>query len=81
MSNLTENLRQWRDDRNITKADYLTFVGNILEELLEPIYTKDAVSKYKKEIIRQYFDSSFLDYKLLKARTVHDVKMSGLFQI
>ena len=31
---LTENLRQWRADRNITKADYLTFVENILEELM-----------------------------------------------
>ena len=27
--NLTENLREWRKERNITKADYLTFVGNI----------------------------------------------------
>ena len=40
MSNLTENLRQWRADRNITKADYLTFVENILEELMECIHSK-----------------------------------------
>ena len=72
MSNLTENLRQWRSDRNITKADYLTFVGNILEELLEPIYTKDAVNKYKKGIIIRYFDSSFIDYKILKEKDIID---------
>ena len=28
---LTENLKVWRKDRNITRADYLVFVGNILE--------------------------------------------------
>ena len=26
--NLTQNLREWRKARNITNADYLTFVGN-----------------------------------------------------
>lgn len=26
--NLTEKLRDWRKDRNITKSDYLVFVGN-----------------------------------------------------
>ena len=72
MSNLTENLRGWRKDRNITKADYLTFVGNILEELLEPIYTKDAVNEYKKGIIIRYFDSSFIDYKILKEKDIID---------
>ena len=53
--NLTENLREWRKDRNITKADYLTFVGNVLEELLEPLYTKRAVKNYKDEIFEIYF--------------------------
>lgn len=55
MSNLTENLRVWRKDRNITKADYLTFVGNVLEELLEPIYLKVAVDDIKTKIVNQYF--------------------------
>lgn len=55
MSNLTENLKQWRKARNITKADYLTFVGNILEELLEPIYEKLAVDDIKTKILNQYF--------------------------
>ena len=55
MKNLTENLKAWRKDRNITKADYLVFVGNILEELLEPIYEKVAVDDIKIKIINQYF--------------------------
>ena len=57
MSNLTENLRQWRADRNITKTDYLTFVGNILEELMEPIgYDKTDIEYAKDEILNKWFD-------------------------
>lgn len=52
---LTENLKVWRKDRNITKDDYLTFVGNVLEELLEPIYEKVAVDDIKTKIVNQYF--------------------------
>ena len=43
MSNLTENLRQWRADRNI-KADYLTFVENIWRSLWSVSF-KDMIPK------------------------------------
>ena len=56
MSNLTEDLRQWRADRNITKADYLTFVGNVLEELLEPLYTKKSIENIKDDFISTWID-------------------------
>ncbi|MGL5752282.1 MAG: hypothetical protein ACRCXT_17235 [Paraclostridium sp.] len=55
MKTLTENLKVWRKERNISKADYLVFVGNILEELLEPIYEKVAVDDIKTKILNQYF--------------------------
>ena len=55
---LTRDLRQWREDRNITKADYLVFVGNILEELMEPIWSKNAIEINKNEILENYFLSS-----------------------
>ena len=58
MKNLTENLRKWRKDRNITKANYLVFVGNILEELMEPIWSKRAIEINKNEILENYFLSS-----------------------
>lgn len=51
MSNLTEDLREWRKERNITKAGYLTFVANILEELLEPLYGKDVINDIKDEFM------------------------------
>ena len=60
MSNLTENLRQWRADRNITKADYLTFVENILEELMECIHSKDMIPKFKKQIMNEYFNEDIV---------------------
>ena len=52
MSNLTQNLREWRKKRNITKADYLTFVENVLEELLEPLYSKKSIEHIKEDFIR-----------------------------
>lgn len=56
MSNLTENLRQWRQYRNITKADYLVFVGNILEELLEPLYDKSTIEDIKDEFMTNWIN-------------------------
>ena len=61
--NLTENLKIWRKDRNITKADYLTFVGNILEELLEPVYEKPTINDIKNKIIEQHFTFTFDDLR------------------
>ena len=58
MNNLTQNLREWRKKRNITKADYLTFVENILEELLEPVYVKSEIDRIKEIILNKYFLNS-----------------------
>lgn len=52
---LAENLKVWRKDRNITNSNYLVFVSNVLEELLEPIYEKVAVDDIKTKILNQYF--------------------------
>lgn len=61
--NLTQNLREWRKARNITNADYLVFVGNVLEELLEPIYLKEEVEDLKNTILQDYFGNSILPTK------------------
>lgn len=74
--NLTQNLREWRKDRNITKADYLVFVGNVLEELLEPLYTKETVKIYKDEIFYIYFRScsnKYLELETLDA--IQDIQV------
>lgn len=58
--NLTEKLRKWRSIRNISKANYLVFVGNILEELLEPCYNKELIEQFKEEILEKYFHGNIL---------------------
>ena len=60
MNNLTQNLRAWRKKRNITKADYLVFVENILEELMECIHSKDMIPKFKKQIMNDYFNKDIV---------------------
>lgn len=60
MNNLTQNLREWRKKRNITKADYLVFVENILEELMECIHSKDMIPKFKKQIMNDYFNKDII---------------------
>ena len=70
MKSLTQNLRQWRKDRNITKADYLVFVGNILEELLEPIYSKELIEPYKNQILEKHFND--IEYDKLNTLDIID---------
>ena len=51
MSNLTEDLRQWRADRNITKADYFVFVEKNFSKiklLLEKLSLATTVVEYEK---------------------------------
>jgi len=59
---LTENLKVWRKDRNITKHSYIDFVENILEELLEPLYDKQTILKFKKDMIKKYFPKEIWIY-------------------
>lgn len=72
MNNLTENLKVWRKDRNITKADYLVFVGNILEELLEPIYNKEDLEDIKSQILVDYFDKKDVYVENIKIDNIID---------
>ena len=75
MSNLTENLREWRKDRNITKADYLTFVENVLEELLEPLYIKEDIEKIKSQIMTRYFSEGCGASENIIVDTIQDIQV------
>ena len=65
MKTLTENLKVWRKERNITNPSYINFVENILEEILEPIYDKNTTDIFKKRIMKEYFQDSewFYNYE------------------
>lgn len=55
--NLTENLRQWRQDRNIKTPDTKVYVANVIEELLEIFYRdKEIIKSHQKAIMSIYFD-------------------------
>lgn len=56
MSNLTENLRDWRDDRNIIESNTQVYVENVIEELLEIFHKdKDTINYYKARIMLDFF--------------------------
>lgn len=85
---LTENLKEWRQDRNITKADYLTFVGNVLEELLEPVYDKVHIPEIKRQMLDEYFlmgdcdESEVIDaIKDIKVFCVNETELMGYCDI
>lgn len=76
MKNLTENLKQWRKDRNITKADYLVFVGNILEELLEPLYSKETINDIKDEFMTTWINGDdSMPYTLDIIDAIQDIQV------
>lgn len=54
--NLTQNLRKWRQDRNIINPNTKVFIENILEELLEIYYAdKEMIKACKNDIMSDYF--------------------------
>lgn len=56
MNNLTENLKVWRKERNIKNRDTKVFIANVLEELLEIVFTdKNDIDTFKNEIMQEYF--------------------------
>ena len=57
MDNLThsEGLKIWRDARPSLKANHRVFFQNIIEELLEPLYTKETVKRMTQEILEKYY--------------------------
>lgn len=57
MENLTHDvgLQAWRDARPSLQSNHRVFFQNIIEELLEPIYTKESVKMFTKEIVEKYY--------------------------
>ena len=54
---LTQNLRQWRKDRNIIEPNTKVFIENILEELLEICYNnKEEIKDIQNKIYKEYFE-------------------------
>lgn len=55
--NLTENLREWRKDRNIVISNTYGLVANIVEELLEIYYTdKNKINENVNIFLNQFIN-------------------------
>lgn len=74
---MIERLEKWRNDRNITEANYKGYFRNVIEELLEPIYDKKQIDFLKEEIIDRYF----IDVPLDEAKVVDTINDISVFSI
>lgn len=54
MNHSTE-LYYWRKQRPALKANHRIYFQNIIEELLEPLYTKETVKNYTRDICSRYY--------------------------
>lgn len=89
MNNLTENLKVWRKERNIKNRDTKVFIANVLEELLEIVFTdKNDIDTFKNEIMQEYFsynarsDKSTIDaIKDIKVFCVNETELMGYCDI
>ena len=81
MKTLTENLKQWRADRNINSSSYPEFVKYILEELLEPCFTKEEIEFRTKKIYDEHFYSLEWGLKTNELRVLDTIKDIKVFCI
>ncbi len=49
-------LYYWRKQRPSLESNYRVYFQNIIEELLEPLYTKERVKEFTKEIVDKYYN-------------------------
>jgi hypothetical protein len=77
MSNIFEELKQWREDRHIQKQDDRTFVQNMVEELFEYMYVdKDMVKNLTEEFMDKYYANQTTEHQ--KVDAICDMKVFGI---
>ena len=78
MKNLTENLKEWRKNRNIINPNTSVFVANVIEELLEIFYDdKQEIKFLQNEIMDLYFDKE----PISELNTIDSIKDIKVFSI
>ena len=77
---MVDRLEKWRDERNITEADYKRYFRNIIEELLEPMYNKEEIDFIKNEIVDKYFrDIRIAEYDIVD--TINDISVFSINEV
>ena len=78
MKTLTENLKEWRKERNIINPNTSVFVANVIEELLEIFYNdKQEIKFLQNEIMDLYFDKD----PISELNTIDSIKDIKVFSI
>lgn len=76
--NLTENLKEWRKNRNIINPNTSVFVASVIEELLEIFYDdKQEIKFLQNEIMDLYFDKR----PISELNTIDSIKDIKVFSI
>lgn len=78
---MIDRLEKWRNDRNITEANYKGYFRNIIEELLEPMYSKNAVDFLKNEIVDKYFVDDVVLDEIRVIDTINDISVFSINEV
>lgn len=75
-------LAKWRKERNITRSNYYVYCGNIIEELLEPIFDdKKVIEEIKREILFRYFVANITINKNKIVDTICDIQVFSINEL
>ena len=83
-----KELAVWRAARPALKSNHRIYFTNIIEELLEPLYTKETVKIFTKEIVEKYYpetleltsDSVVLDSICdIQVFSINEVELMGYY--
>lgn len=81
MKTLTENLKEWRKERNIINPNTSVFVANVIEELLEIFYdNKQEIKFLQNEIMDLYFDKEPIS-ELNTVDSIKDIKVFSINEV
>ena len=84
MNNLTQNLKVWREKRNITDANTKVFVLNTIEELLEIYFDdKDVINDNKDGIWSMFFTDFYANdlQPISESNTIDTIKDIKVFAV
>lgn len=73
-----KNLKKWRDERPSMEANYKSYFTNIVEEILEPLYSKATVKILTQKIVNEYYKEPCNIDKDMIIDTICDVQVFSI---
>ncbi len=75
---MLKDLEQWRNERGLDTSNYKAYFRNVVEELLEPMYSKNAVDFLKNEIVDKYFVEDVILDEHQIIDTINDISVFSI---